>query len=254
MLDLLDVTSSAIPPTELPTGHIEAPAGYSLELPPGWRALTPMEARSQSTQRIAGEGPFSGQFADLLVIDTSFLEGGVFACEAMADAALEVLDPAKSPRAGENFVTYARVMLEGGRVRIQTGIEEVFVDGLSELPIQPKDEGKLEFIPLPTREAYLWRVEGTLFEEPVSASFFYTTWDDIGLTCLAVAEEGEEGRLGTFEQVVKGLSVIEGELHPSPMSMRSRYVRWWPWSHPALQLYWLPLPLLLLGGVLLFKD
>ncbi len=254
VLDMLHVTKPPVPLEELPTGQLDAPAGYRIELPTGWRALTPTEARVLATTRIAGEGPFSGQFANLFVVDTASLEGLIFHCEAMADATLEILAPAKSPSAAENFLTYARVMLRGGRVRIATGIDEIFVDALSDLPLHPKDEGALEFINLQNREAYLWRVKGTLFEKPAEASFFYTNWDDVGLTCLAIAEAGEEGRLGTFDQIVRGISVIDGPNHPSHLSMRSHYVRWWPYSHPALQLYWLPLPLLLLGGVLLFKD
>ncbi len=253
-LALLDVTRPPVPVADLPTGRIEAPAGYALDLPTGWRALTPLEARGLSTARIAGEGPFSGQLANLFIVDDSQLEGLVFQCEAMADATLEVVDPAKSPMAGENFLTYARVMLRGGRVRIASGVDELFVDSLSELPVHPKDDGRLEFIPLETRDAYLWRVKGTLFEEPAEAAFFYTTWDDVGLSCLSIAEAGEEGRLGTFDSAIRAASVVDGELHPAHLSMKARYVRWWFTSHPALQLYWLPLPLLLLGGVLLFRD
>lgn len=254
VLDMLDVTKPAVPLSDLPAGAIAAPAGYRLELPTGWRALTPLEARGLSTARIAGEGPFSGQLANLFIVDETSLEGLIFSCEAMADATLEVLDPIKSPHAADNFLTYGRVMLRGGRVRIATGTDELFVDSLSELPLHPNEDGSLEFLSLETREAYLWRVKGTVFEEPAEASFFYTTWDDVGLSCMAVAEAGSEGRLGTFDQVVRGLSVTDGAEHPAHLSMRARYVRWWPYGHPALQLYWLPLPLLLIGGVLLFRD
>jgi hypothetical protein len=253
-LGLLEVTRAPVALDELPTGRIDAPAGYSLELPTGWRALTPLEARGMSTARIAGEGPYAGQLANMFVVDEASLEGLIFTCEATADVTLEVLDPSKSPLAGENFLTYARVMLRGGRVRISTGIDELFVDSLSELPIHPKDDGALAFIPLQTRDAYLWRVKGTVFEEPAEAAVFYTNWDDVGLSCFAIAEAGEEGRLGTFDQTLRAATVTDGANHPAPLSMKARYVRWWPYGHPALQLYWLPLPLLLIGGVLLFKD
>jgi hypothetical protein len=254
VLDLLVVTKPALALSDIPAGKIEAPAGYNIELPTGWRDLPPMAARVLSSSRIAGEGPYSGKLSNLYVVDDASMEGLVFHCEAMADVTLEVLDPTKSPQAAENLLTYARVMLRGGRVRIATGVEELFIDSLSDQPVQTIGDGNLEFIHLDTREAYLWRVKGTIFEEPAEAAFFYTNWDDIGLTCEAKVMAGEEGRLGTFDQIMRNISVVDGLEHTPHLSMKARYVRTWPFGHPALQLYWLPLPLLLIGGVLLFRD
>jgi hypothetical protein len=38
------------------------------------------------------------------------------------------------------------------------------------------------------------------------------------------------------------------------MSLRGRYVRWWPTTTPWLQLYWAPLPLILVAAWLILKD
>ncbi|MEE2751150.1 MAG: hypothetical protein VX519_06955 [Myxococcota bacterium] len=253
-LDMLHPTLSPLTPEELPTGRVEMPAGYSLDLPSGWRGLTEKETRERSTLRIAGDGPFSGQFARFFAVDPSELEKVVFECTASASPALYILDPAKSPRSALNFQEYATVQLKGGRYRIQSGSQERFVDVVAERPLQPTSTSDVRYIDLGDRHAYLWRVEGTLFDVPMEASVFYTAWDDVSLFCSSMVEPVESPVLGTFESIVSKLEVQDGELHPMPLSVKARYIQWWPTPNPFLQLYWLPIPLLMMAGWLVLKD
>ncbi len=253
-LDLLFPTVAALGADDLPAGRVETPAGYALEIPTGWRTLTEKEARLRSTVRIAGDGPFSGQFARIYGVDPGELEKVIFECTASAEPTLHVLDPSKSPQAAENFRKFATVQLRGGRVRIQTGSQERMIDVVAEQPVQPEGEGELTWLSLPHRQAYLWRISGTLFDEPVAVSMFYTAWDDVGLLCRAITPTDETAVLGTFESMVRQIEILDSEMHPMPLSMKARYIRWWPTAHPLLQLYWIPIPLLLMAGWLVLRD
>lgn len=254
VLAMVEVTSPAIPKADLRTGKITADAGYTLELPPGWRALTAEEARRLSTDRIGGDGPFAGRRSQLFVVDAASMSRQVFGCVADTNGSLEILDPTKSERAAENFRTYARVRLKGGRYKLINGTDEAFIDVLSEASFIPTTEGELKLLPLGEREAYLWRLDGKVYDSPASASVFYTTYDDVELTCVAIAEPDRVAELTTFDGIVSNLRVVDGMLYEMPMSLRARYIRWWPTTNPFLQLYWLPLPLFLLAGWLVTRD
>ncbi|MCB9763364.1 MAG: hypothetical protein H6739_26595 [Alphaproteobacteria bacterium] len=253
-LGMVQVTNPPVPPAELPYGKVTADAGYTVDVPPGWRALTQDETRRVSSTRVGGEGPYSGSLANFYVVDTRSLGRSVFNCKAEAVGTLEVIDPAKSPESVENFRTFARVHLRGGRYRLVNGTEETFIDILTDVPVQPEAESDVQFVHLRDRDAYLWRVGGTVYQEPAKASMFYTTYADVGLVCVAVVEPEEEAMLTTFDQAMRGLTIVDGEQHPQPLSIRALYVRWWPTTNPALQLYWLPLPLFLIAGYLVLKD
>ncbi|HJN74668.1 MAG TPA: hypothetical protein QGF58_12105 [Myxococcota bacterium] len=252
VLEMAVVLEPPIPELDLPYGSYEAEAGYTVEIPTGLRALTEEEA--PDSKRISGDGPFTGLLATFHVVDPAQLNRSVFDCEAVSGAPLEVLDPAKSTDAVENFKTAMRVVLKGGKYRLESSGDEQFVDLDTTVPLYAKVEDEVRFIELAHREAFLWRVQGEVFEEPVHASVFYTAYDDIGLLCKALAEDGDEAILGTFEATMTGVEIREGELHPMPMSLASRYKRWWPWKNPLLQIYWLPVPLFLVAGWLVIRD
>jgi len=254
VLGMLKVDKKPIPEADLPYGKVTAEAGYTVELPSGWRALTEEEARRRSNARIAGEGDFSGRLADLFIIDTAHLSEVVFNCLTNADGTLEVIDPARYQRAADNFLTMATVSLKGGRYRFQDGTEERFIDVMTEMPVNPMGENNLKLIDLPTRDAYLWTTDGTLYDDPVTAAVFYTAFDDVSLVCLSMADDDETARLGSFEKSMRSLVVTDGALYPMHYSLKAKYIRWWPTSNPFLQLYWLPIPVFLLGSWLIFKD
>lgn len=254
LTEMLTVNEPPVPVAELPKGKIDLEAGYGLTLPAGWRALTVDETRKLDSARVGGETEYSGAMAKLFVVDTAALTEDVFRCMVDSTGTLEILAPEKSPRAVDNFKAYARVHLKGGRYRLLNGVEEAFIDVFSDIPVVPSEEGPVEHVTLGEREGYLWKVKGEVYGEPVSAAVFYTAYGPLGLTCIAVADEGEEARINTFAQTMQSVHVLSPEAYPMPLSVRARYIRWWPSTNPFFQLYWLPLPLFLIAGWLVVKD
>jgi hypothetical protein len=57
-----------------------------------------------------------------------------------------------------------------------------------------------------------------------------------------------------FENAVRTIAITDSAEHPMVLSFMSSYRRWWPYAHPALQLYWLVLPLFLLALVPMVRD
>lgn len=254
VLDMIEVTTPALTRDHLPYGKVTTESGFIVELPTGWRALTDEETQRISSGRIGGENDYSAALAWFYVVDTSKLSEAVFACRADSTGTLEILDPERAPKAGENFRTFAEVLLQGGRYRLAQGRDELFVDVLTETPIQPTKAGEVKLVKLADREAYSMRFDGTYFQDPVQASVFYVTYGDIGLSCIASAKADNSAVLTTFDQVMAGMQIVDPEKHPMPLSLRGRYVRWWPTTNPAMQLYWLPLPLFLIAGWLILRD
>lgn len=251
-IEMLQVVEPAIPESELPYGTQVTEAGYTVDLPLGWRALTAAEA--PDAVRIAGDGPFSSNLSQLFVVDPAALSQPIFECVANPGSPLEILAPAKSEAAVENFKTAMRVQLKGGKYRLESAGDEVFIDADTSIPLYTTEEGEVEFLSLGARDAYRWRVKGQVFEEPVAASVFYTAYADIGLVCTSVVEEGDEAILGTFDAAMDKLRVTDDAAHAMPLSLSSKYKRWWPLSNPFLQLYWLPVPLFLIAGWLVVRD
>ena len=254
VVEMMDPMKPALSTEELPTGRVEAPSGFAVELPVGWRALTDGERDQKEMALIKGDSIYSGESASFYAVDTSFMNKTVFFCRVNDAASLHVLSPSKSSEAVENFKTYARVFLKGGQFRVTEGGDSLTGDSLPDKPLDIQSEEEVQFVELSDRDAYLWRVSGAVFDEPTTSSVFFTTYDDLGLTCAAHAQEGEEAILGTFERVVRGVVVLDGENHPMALSMGARYTRWWPFSNPLLQLYFFPIPLLAFGAWFVYKS
>ena len=250
---MLKIDDPPLPVEELRYGTVHAESGYTLDLPAGWRALTTNEAQALDRTRLAGEGPFNSKLAKLYLIDVKRDEG-VAECHASVGDALEILAPEKSPRAIENFRAYARARLRGGKVRVITGTEDTVTQVATEVPLTIQQEGEVRWVSLGDREAYLWQVSGDALGDPLIASVFYTTYADVGLLCTAWAEPGDEARLTTFEGVVQGIRIDDSAQHPMAMTLKGRYTRWWFSAHPLLQLYWIPVPLLLIAGWLVVRE
>jgi hypothetical protein len=256
-LGMVAVKAPPLPAAELRYGQVTADAGYTITLPEGWRALTMEETRKIDSTRIAGEGAFAGRMTNLFIIDATHLSRNVFQCKAEAVGTLEILDPKKSPVALENFKTYARVALRGGRYKIISGTEEAQIDIANLDPVNPKEEGEVQLVNLGTHEAYYWPVKGEQYGEPAEGGIFYTAYGDVGLTCVGSFTAKETGAMSRFEEAVRSVKILDGEKHPQPLSMRAKYIRWWPYSpynNPWLQLYWVPIPIMLLAVWLITKD
>lgn len=261
--EIIAMTSVAKPPFDPAemglTGTIDADAGYSITLPDGMRALSEEELNLVSGGRLGGEGPFSGKRARLRIIRTDRLYDNLaFRCRAEAGSPLEVLDPKKSPKTAENFRSWAKAVFSAGQAKVTSAGEDTTFDFSDDyarsLHTQSNDDP--EFLQLEDgRDAYLWKVTGDVYAEPHQGSMLYTAYSDVALTCMAIAEEGES--LEPFEQAARGLKIAldeNGEPYPMHLSLQARYTRWWPTGNPFLQLYWLPVPLMLIAGYLVLKD
>ena len=262
VLGMLTLKAPPMPDEELPTGRVEMDAGYALTLPEDWRALTKKEMNALDASRVA-EGPFEGRRASRIFVEPATTAPLEFSCQVYATRSrpIEVLHHDKSQKHAENFRTYGRVLLKGGRFRLASGGSEEIIDvvlphELLAIQVPEGEAGELDTITLGDREAYAWRVKGTLgVDEPVTVAMLYTAWDNLGLTCSAVAgPEEEEALLSVFDQAVSSLEILDAEEHPMVLSFMSRYRRWWPYSHPALQLYWLVIPLFGLALVPMIRD
>ena len=248
VVEMMDPMKPAVALEDLPTGRIQTSSGFSLSLPVGWRGLTPGERGRRDMALIKGKSIYAGESAYFFAVDTSFLNKTTFFCRVNDAASLHVISPEKSPSSAENFKTYVRVLLKGGSFRLTAGGDAFIGESIPENPLDIRSEGKLEFLEMADREAYMWELKGTVWDEPTTSQVFFTTYDDLGLTCVAHAQEGDEAILGTFSGVMKGLEIVDGDQHPMALSMGARYTRWWPFSNPLMQLYLFPLPLLVFGA------
>ncbi|MEL6341484.1 MAG: hypothetical protein AAFV53_00020 [Myxococcota bacterium] len=250
---------------DLPVGRYEADCGYALEIPQGWRALTDKEMNFFAPERVS-DGPYEGRRAARIFVDPATLSPvHGFTCQVYATSGrpIEVLDPGKSSVHGDNFRTHVRASLKGKSFKLTSGGVEETVRISVPMLIEPifidDDEmGELSMVSLPNRDGYAWTVSGKRGEdeeaEDVTVAAFYTAWDNLGLNCIAVAGEGEGALLETFQQSMTTFEVLDSDAHPMVLSFMSRYRRWWPYQHPALQLYWLVIPLFLLALVPMFRD
>ena len=260
VLSTVNIVKPALEDDKLPYGHYVSDGGYEFDLPEGWRGLTGREMSIISTSRIA-EGPYEGYRALQVFTDPSNLDREQkFTCGIYSTGSrpVEVLDPAKSSQHATNYRIQARVLLKGGSFKITSGGTGETVKGeigaMAPVEIDPDATGRLETISLSDREAYLWHVNGMQNGEAVSVATYYTAYDNLGLNCFVIAPEGSEDTLKIFEDAVRTLAVTDPTAHPMVLSFMSSYRRWWPYAHPALQLYWLVVPLFLLALVPMVRD
>jgi len=249
-----------LPTEDLLVGDVTMEVGYELSLGENWRALSPREMNAVSMVRVA-DGPYEGyrvmqRFVDPASIDRR--DGFTCVVHDTQSRPIEVIDPAKSAQHRTNYLTHARVMLKGGTFSISSGgkSENIKVDIAETRPVTIEEDadGVLSVMELEHREAFYWRVNGMQSGEPVSVAAYYTAWDNLGLDCFAVARSGEEELLDVFESAVSSIRVTDAESHPMVLSFMSKYRRWWPYAHPALQLYWLIFPLFMGAMIPMFKE
>lgn len=257
VLGISAVPRPAVPDGEFQTGHFASPAGYELDLPEGWRALTESEMGLLSTERIT-DGPFRGKPVHQVFVDPRPERGDLadvpwITCAATGteDAPLEVMHEDRSPAHAEVYRARARAFLRKASLTDAKGkrISLSRVDPTGGIPIEvPKGEpGELSYLSVGDREGYLWKGTATFMDKPVRVATFYTTWDNVSLDCATMAREGDDTTLDLFERAMASLRVTDAANHPEQLTLMSKYKRWWPYSQPWLQLYWLPIPLFLIG-------
>ncbi|MCK6507516.1 hypothetical protein L6R53_29810 [Myxococcota bacterium] len=243
---------------ELPFGHVREDAGYELDLPQGFRSLTERERMALNGEPVGGNSGFGGALAFQTFLDPQSPGGqAAFGCVAYSADTLEIVEPEKAPRLAENYRTMARVMLKGGSYAVDGGkpIRGRSADmlGAGTVVVAPEAAGQLATVELGDRAGYLWRVEGTRTVTgsdpvPVQVATFYTAWSDVNLHCQAAAPADQVALLDQFEQSVRSLRVTDGAAHPLELGLMARYKRWWPYTHPLSQLYWLPIPIVLFAA------
>jgi|GEM_PF-2100531 len=243
---------------QLPIGHVVEDAGYEIDLPEGFRALTERERLALNGEPVGGNSGFGGALAYQTFLDPSTLDGWrSFACVAFSADTLEVVDPDKAPRLGANYRLASQVMLKGGSYKVSGGkdIRGRSADLLDARNVQvdPTDAGTLHTIDLGDRDGYLWRGTGDKSStggetQAVQIATFYTAWDDVNLQCQAVAPGDKAELLDQFEASMRTLRVTDGIQHPLTLGLMARYKRWWPYSNPLAQLYWLPIPIVLFAA------
>lgn len=262
IIEMFEIAEPSFDPAALGlTGTIEVDAGYAITLPQGMRALSEEELDLVSGGRLGGDGPFNGKRARLSIIRTDRLYDNLaFRCRAEAGSPLEVLDPEKSPTTASNFRSWAKAIFSAGQAKVTSAGEDTtfdFSDDYSRALHTESDEDPT-FLQLPDgRDAYLWQVEGDVYAEPHTGSMLYTAYADVALTCMSITAVDDTEGAAAFEQTMRGLTVATDELgepYPMPLSLQARYTRWWPTGNPFLQLYWLPVPLMLIAGYLVLKD
>ena len=247
-----------VPQADLPFGHVVESAGYELDLPDGFRALTERERMALNGEPVGGNSGFGGALAYQTFLDPRSQSGqAAFGCVAYSADTLEIVQPDKAPKLAGNYRTMARVMLKGGSYAVDGGkpIRGRAADmlGAGTVIVAPEAEGQLSTVELGDRAGYLWRVEGTRTvtgdePEPVQVATFYTAWSDVNLHCQATAAADQVALIDSFEQAVRSLRVTDGAEHPLELGLMARYKRWWPYTNPLSQLYWLPIPIVLFAA------
>jgi hypothetical protein len=165
-----------------------------------------------------------------------------------------IVDPNKSETALNNFRTWAEIAFGGGMYQVITDSSHTGGEVIPDNPMVIEELGDVEFVQFEDREGYMVRAKGTVWGEEREGSMFYTSWDNLGITCVAFTTPENSAVLETFERTMRTMRVTDGANHPMPMSASTRYARWWPYSNPLLQLYWLPIPMLLLSGFFVYKS
>lgn len=246
---------------DMPTGTIQESAGYAITLPEGWRALAENERLGINGEPVGGNSGYGGALALQYFLDPTDVTGRTgFGCAAWSSETLEVVDPDKAPGLGDNYRLAARLMLKGGAYQVDGGkpIRGRNADMLDSrsIVIDPDEPGELTVMSLGDRDAYLWQVSGTKTEasgssEPVDVLSWYTAYSDVNLHCHVDAPAGQgTALLDAFRTAMATVSIDDAEQHPMEMGLMARYRRWWPSTNPILQLYWLPIPVILFAGIL----
>ncbi len=247
-----------VPTKDLPTGHVVDGAGYELDLPADWRALTERERTAIKGEPVGGNSGYGGALAHQWYFDPASPGGHEgFGCVAYSADTMEIVSPDKAPRLGNNYRLAASLILRGGSYKVDGGkpIRGRPADLLDSrhVVVDPTVEGDLQTIKIGDREAYLWsttgkRISASGEEEAVTVGTFYTAYDDVNLHCQAVANGEHPDLLSTFQDTMRTLRVTDGAQHPLELGLMARYKQWWPYKNAALQLYWLPIPIILFAA------
>lgn len=239
-----------VPIHTLPNGHLAMEAGYELDLPAGWRGLGTHED-TDDVFELVGVGIHQSARARVTFVRTDDrpLDGSddrLMGCRAIGtlDEPTQVLDPARDPAYASNFLNAVHVLAEGGALLSdgRDGSVEVLLqveEGAVPIEIEPGAVEEVRLVMAGDRPAYRWDGDGTRDGVPIRYAAFYTSYDDVELYCFGLGPIDDDRFSADFEATMATLRVTDGERHPMADSLRTRYLRWWPFPFPAIELPWL---------------
>lgn len=269
VMDMVRVARARVSGPDLLYGKVKVEAGYEVELPDPWRALTQREV-DLSQSPLLNTGPYSGKrgFQSFVDMRTALRdEPRVFSCYAAVDPfePFEVVDPEASSQFADNYVKRIRAVLKGSDYKVTTPTGSVSVKIIidNHLPhlkdIDPASE-KLEMTQQGDRPAYRWTAKGTARypgdkeARPVQASTLYLTLANQTVDCVALGSPDDTELWTAFKSTMDSLRVTEGAKYPMNLSARGWYYTNWPWHHPAAQIWWFLLGAVVVALYLLFKP
>lgn len=236
---------------QLGYGHVTQVVGYELDLPERWRMLSPDESPNDAVELVEG-GAHALQAAQATYVDTATLLSDAelaraFVCRAKSTAVapLQIVNPRHDPIPAGNLLARLGVLIGGGTLQqgndwLDQALAWRFRTDDIVVKLAPSDPQDVHIETLADRDAFRWQGRGTRMGEPVTVGAWYTSWDDVELYCVAVIPQHDDEALAAFDQAMHTLRVTDAEHHPMYVSFRTRYVNWWPWSHPLVQIYLLP--------------
>ena len=246
------VTAPALSEEALSFGAHTSVHGYTLELPPSFRALTAVEA-----ERIGSGMAEHRSKEDHILSVASFLDPSDLSAERSfmcrtTRGALEVVDPAKDPSYMHRVQEHLRGALRDGAYTVDDRLRtpwSPYPRAQEPIHISPADPGSLASIDLGDREGYLWRVPAIRGATDGAILALYTSWDNIGLDCVFFTGTPDDPLLEPIAQAFRSVRVTDGAGHPMRLSVRAQYIQLWPWTHPLLQIWWFGLGLLGMAAV-----
>ncbi len=250
-------------------------AGWSMEIPEGWRAFHDEELKILAPTRAGGESEYGGARSHTVLYDlaTPYADKRIL-CSAIAypEKPVEVVDPEKSAQHGQRYTIFAKLRMRGGKYKNAKGEElglDRVEDPFSPLPVKiekplpddaPEDarpetpEGTLSMVSLGDRDGYIWETTGIRGDQEIAVAAFGTAWDELGLDCYMVAPKDDPSSLEVFKSAMATVQVTDGVNHPHNLGARGWYRKNWPFTHPALQIWWFVAILLGLGIFLAFRS
>lgn len=257
VLGMVRLQHPRVPREQLPYGKVAPDGVYELTLPEGWRAATDAEMDRMGGDRLV-KGPLQGKRMHRVFFDPArpgpAHEQSAFACTVNLAARnpLEIVDPVEFPLQGRSFRARTRSLLRFTSYRVGSGDDSTKVDwkrpsNMPVLHVPPEATGELSVVKLADRRAYLWKVFAAWNDTPMQVATLYTSFGDHELDCYAWTPETQPDTVHAFLLAVPTVRIVEGDTYPMKMSIHTRYREAWPFRHPLLQAWWLPIPLALVA-------
>lgn len=269
VLDMVRVARARVSGADMLYGKVKVDAGYEVELPEHWRALTAREV-DLAQAPLLNSGPHSGKRALQSFVDMRTAlqdEPRVFSCNAnmVPFEPFEVVAPEASAQFADNYVKRIRALLKGSdyKVTTPTGTVDLKIIVDNHMPhLKDIDDAgaTLRMTEQGDRPAYRWSVTGTARypgdkePRPVHAETFYVVLEKQTIDCVAIGSPEDKELFDAFGRTMDSLRITDGEKYPMILSARGWYYTNWPWHHPAAQIWWFLLGAVAVALYLLFKP